>query len=121
MLELRNRARGVFVKLPSTEVMDMVAAGLLQLTVVDDCVPVTSPDMGTGRLLPAAWLCPPVVSQVIWASGIRPVSVAAPARAATPLAPTPWLCWAALIAEWPCSARWRSIWLIRWSSSGSTP
>jgi 2-keto-3-deoxy-L-rhamnonate aldolase RhmA len=35
MLELRNRARGVFVKLPSTEVMDMVAAAGYQFAVVD--------------------------------------------------------------------------------------
>ena len=35
MLELRNRARGVFVKLSSTEVIDMVAAAGFQFAVVD--------------------------------------------------------------------------------------
>jgi 4-hydroxy-2-oxoheptanedioate aldolase len=35
MLELRNRARGVFVKLSSTEVIDMVAAANFQFAVVD--------------------------------------------------------------------------------------
>jgi 4-hydroxy-2-oxoheptanedioate aldolase len=35
MLELRNRARGVFVKLPSTEVIDMIAASGLGFAVVD--------------------------------------------------------------------------------------
>jgi 4-hydroxy-2-oxoheptanedioate aldolase len=35
MLELRNRPRGVFIKLPSTEVIDMVAAAGLQFAVVD--------------------------------------------------------------------------------------
>jgi 4-hydroxy-2-oxoheptanedioate aldolase len=35
MLELRNRARGVFVKLSSTEVIDMIAAAGLQFAVVD--------------------------------------------------------------------------------------
>jgi 4-hydroxy-2-oxoheptanedioate aldolase len=35
MLELRNRARGVFVKLPSTEVIDMVAGSKFQFAVVD--------------------------------------------------------------------------------------
>jgi 4-hydroxy-2-oxoheptanedioate aldolase len=35
MLELRNRARGVFVKLSSTEVIDMVAAADFQFAVVD--------------------------------------------------------------------------------------
>jgi 2-keto-3-deoxy-L-rhamnonate aldolase RhmA len=35
MLELRNRARGVFVKLSSTEVIDMVAAAGFRFAVVD--------------------------------------------------------------------------------------
>jgi 4-hydroxy-2-oxoheptanedioate aldolase len=35
MLELRNRARGVFVKLPSTEVIDIVAASGFDFAVVD--------------------------------------------------------------------------------------
>jgi 4-hydroxy-2-oxoheptanedioate aldolase len=35
MLELRNRARGIFVKLPSTEVMDLVAGAQFQFAVVD--------------------------------------------------------------------------------------
>jgi 4-hydroxy-2-oxoheptanedioate aldolase len=35
MLELRNRARGVFVKLPSTEIVDMIAAAGYQFAVVD--------------------------------------------------------------------------------------
>jgi 4-hydroxy-2-oxoheptanedioate aldolase len=35
MLELRNRARGVFVKLPSTEVIDLVAASGFSFAVVD--------------------------------------------------------------------------------------
>jgi 4-hydroxy-2-oxoheptanedioate aldolase len=35
MLELRNRARGVFVKLSSTEVMDIVVAAGYQFAVVD--------------------------------------------------------------------------------------
>jgi 4-hydroxy-2-oxoheptanedioate aldolase len=35
MLELRNRARGVFVKLPSSEVIDLVAAAQFQFSVVD--------------------------------------------------------------------------------------
>jgi 4-hydroxy-2-oxoheptanedioate aldolase len=35
MLELRNRARGLFVKLPSTEVIDMTAAAGFQFAVVD--------------------------------------------------------------------------------------
>jgi 4-hydroxy-2-oxoheptanedioate aldolase len=35
MLELRNRARGLFVKLCSTEVIDMVAAAGFQFAVVD--------------------------------------------------------------------------------------
>lgn len=35
MLELRNRARGVFVKLPSTEVIDLVAGAQFQFAVVD--------------------------------------------------------------------------------------
>jgi 4-hydroxy-2-oxoheptanedioate aldolase len=35
MLELRNRVRGVFIKLPSTEVIDMVAAAAYQFAVVD--------------------------------------------------------------------------------------
>jgi 4-hydroxy-2-oxoheptanedioate aldolase len=35
MLELRNRARGVFVKLCSTEVIDMIAAAGYQFAVVD--------------------------------------------------------------------------------------
>lgn len=35
MLELRNRPRGLFIKLPSTEVIDMVAASGFQFAVVD--------------------------------------------------------------------------------------
>src|SRR3954462_12398921 len=35
MLELRNRVRGVFIKLPSTEIIDMVAAAAYQFAVVD--------------------------------------------------------------------------------------
>jgi 4-hydroxy-2-oxoheptanedioate aldolase len=35
MLELRNRARGVFVKLASTEVIDLAAAAGFQFAVVD--------------------------------------------------------------------------------------
>ena len=35
MLELRNRARGVFVKLPSTEIIDMIAAAGYDFAIVD--------------------------------------------------------------------------------------
>jgi 4-hydroxy-2-oxoheptanedioate aldolase len=35
MLELRKRARGVFVKLPSTEIVDMIAAAGYEFAVVD--------------------------------------------------------------------------------------
>src|SRR5204863_8257398 len=35
MLELRNRARGVFVKLPSTEIIDMIEAAGYQFAIVD--------------------------------------------------------------------------------------
>jgi len=35
MLELRNRPRGIFLKLPSTEIVDLVHASPLDFAVVD--------------------------------------------------------------------------------------
>src|SRR3954447_11053507 len=100
MLELRNRARGVFVKLPSTEVIDLVAAAGYDFAVVDlehsqlseaEARALVRPDSGVG--LPALVRIPEIdrglVNRLLeaGAAGIQlsTVRTAAQVRAARPM------------------------------------